>query len=288
MGIAFSDRRALLAALFVLALTANAVQFIAAWFFSNPRNSDAMVQFFSGASDKTFEALYFADKCLSQVTNFKVTPGAVFGGLNPVFFAEMAVLFLTFALVALVAYCPSRTAVRESDRILGFLVFSILLIADQARYFATSVDPSAFSFLGPSFTLGPKMFFTWSSYCFHGDIGWLFDVLGYIFMYAAVGLGVAIMSAIVSQFRKDVSENDISKIGENYRFSTICRIYVWLPYFSYFGFAIWLSCTKIDGAASFALRLPSYLNYHITPSCLFSLPFERNFCKSSLYLQSTI
>jgi hypothetical protein len=61
-------------------------------------------------------------------------------------------------------------------------------------------------------------------------------------MYAAVGLGVAIFANTVRGFRYEKISVYEPKMGQAIGLDMVSRVYTWLPYFSYMGFAVWVSC----------------------------------------------
>ena len=161
----------------------------------------------------------------------------VFSGINPVFFAEGFVLLLVAMLVAIVTFSNPDCKPDWLDRGIGLSFGTALFGYDLHRYinssvFFTSLDGSA------------KGLYTWSSYCFHGDVGWLFDALGYLLMYMMLALGVSIFTRSArAVYFEDAANLDVA-------LNTIGRVYTWLPYFSYLGFAGWVTFTGLNKAGA--------------------------------------
>lgn len=232
------------------------------WNAYNFSNSKNMVEWFIAADAKQFDTFFFANSCEAQFSaaekfikkiDLRKSSGndlvlysvkkdgsdqRVFSAANPVLFAEIAVLTLVGALVGIVVFNRSGERLSRFDVKVGVAVGVILLLSDQARYIYTSV------------LVDNKFLFTWSSYCFHGDLGWAFDVAGYFFMYAVVALGVAVFSQAIRHFRYDEIDVYLPKMGQPKSVDMVCRVYTWLPYFSYAGFAVWVACTQINSSAS--------------------------------------
>ena len=242
-----SQRRArhLLFVLMTLALLANGFQ----WYFSSSRglySSDDMREYFKTEGSKSgFGNFVFSDFCGAQyqsvvcsrefLTNDR---GVIYSGINPSMWGEISVLLLVGVLAFLVFISGPDSRINSKHFVVGGLVGMLLLVVDQARYIITSVLATT------------KHFFTWSSYCFHGDWGWFFDILGYVFMYAVVAVAVAGFSAAVAALRPSHIDVANPKMGQASKLNMICRVYTWLPYFSYMGFAVWTICTGIDSNAS--------------------------------------
>ena len=237
--------RHLLFVLMALAFLANGSQ----WYFGSSRglysSGDMSTYFKTEGSKSGFVNLVFSDFCRAQYqfvvhsrevkTNDK---GVIFSGINPSMWGEIAVLCLVGGLAFIVFISGLESRISSKHFVVGGLVGMLLLIVDQARYLSTSVLATT------------KHFFTWSSYCFHGDWGWFFDILGYVFMYAVVAVAVAGFSAVVTALRPAHIDVANPKMGQASKVNMICRVYTWLPYFSYMGFAVWTVCTGIDSNAS--------------------------------------
>ena len=227
-----------------LAFLANGFQ----WYFSSSRglySSDDMRKHFTEESKSGFASFMFSDFCKAQYQSVmrynevgSNSEEVVFSGINPSLWGEIAVLCLVGGLAFLVFVSGPESRISWGHFVVGGLIGMVLIVVDQCRYIDTSVLATT------------KYFFTWSSYCFHGDRGWFFDILGYVFMYAVVAVAVAGFSAAVTALRPSQVDVANIKTDQASKLNMICRVYTWLPYFSYMGFAVWTVCTGIDSNAS--------------------------------------
>ena len=227
--------------LFVLAIASNVLQLLSVD-FSALANTNSMISEFRVRAVSNFEGFLWSSECVYQnmlLKEFFVDGegDVVFSGINPVFFAEILVLILVTSLVAIVVYSNPNCKPDWVDRCMGIFFGGVLFTYDFFRYIDSSV-----TFFSKNVT--PKGLYTWSSYCFQGDVGWLFDAFGYLFMYLLVSLGISIFSKSV---RVLLSE-DLS--GMDVALNTIGRVYTWLPYFSYLGFAGWVTFTGVNRAGA--------------------------------------
>ncbi|WP_299866751.1 hypothetical protein [uncultured Roseobacter sp.] len=218
--------------LFALAVIANLFQLFSVN-FAALLSTESMIADFQARAQTGFEGLIWSEQCVYQsalLDQFFAsgTGEVVFSGINPVFFAEGLVLLLAALLVAIVTYSNPTCKPNWLDWTIGVFFGLALFIYDFNRYIGSSV-------FFVSANGDPKGLYTWSSYCFHGDLGWLFDVLGYLFMYGMLALGVSIFSRSVrGVYNEDAANMDTA-------LNTVGRIYTWLPYFSYMGFAGWVT-----------------------------------------------
>lgn len=258
--------------LVALAFTFNALQ---ALVYSNAQrlySSSAMLSELRDSSQNSFSDFFFGSYCVAQYRSaanafagatqdssnpnrfFKLKADGsveiglngqpveftdvVMSGANPVLWAELSVLILVCVLVALSVFNKVPGQFRSLDLLAGVVAGTVLFVGDQLRYYNTSVAAET------------KSLFTWSSYCLHGDLGWFFDAMGYLSMYAAVGLGVAVFSQALSHLKNGKIDITEPKMGQKAALDMVCRMYTWLPYFSYMGFAVWVACTQINENAS--------------------------------------
>ncbi len=275
--------RKLIILLFIGAIFSNFFQWASGYRVSNPWKSSDMVEYFEYQSNKKFDGFIFQNQCIKQhegsFSDFgtgeknklksegKVYLGefndkekyVIFGGVHPVFWGEITVLVLSFLLVSIVICSKIKYKVFKKDYVIGFYIgFSVLFI-DQIRYIYTSIDRSILPFWYSDWVSNPKSLFTWSSYCFTGDWAWFYDFLGYVFMYAAVAIGISVFSSIVREINSIEHNTDHLNIHKNENLRTVCRVYTWLPFFSYMGFAVWVACTQVNGAANAAYAVQAVI-----------------------------
>lgn len=177
------------------------------------------------------------DYLASNVNNKSI----IVGGVNPVFWVEIILLMTTFSIVFLI-YFRSKNIIKLDTTIFSFrwsiATGAILLMIDQIRYINTSV------------TIIKKNFYTWSSYCFHGDLGWLFDVLAYVPVYFSLGAIITIFVRVVMRVSPDNANIKFNNIGMKLEHKFISGTMTWVSLISITFFVFWLTGTNIGITAS--------------------------------------
>ena len=184
-----------------------------------------------------YSGLFFADNCLAQSKIIYSGSGKVVG-IFPMFFAEIFVLLVAIAFVFTVAIVSRQFQVSRFGIICAILVSISLFLVDQVRYYFTSVADLS------------KTFFTWSSYCVHGDWGWLFDAIGYLFMYALITIAIAYFIAAISKLRDAELDIEMPWLGQPDAFKAVEATFSWLVYFGYLFLVIWVVFSGLNPEAS--------------------------------------
>ena len=229
------------------AIGLNAIPMYFGW-KNNLLSEKGMKEFFLRQYSSDYTGFVFKDCCMKQYENFKGSDQ------NDFVFSEVVITTITelflMILVGILSYLAivnkSNAPIRKSHLIWGFSIGQSLFAFELYRYYWTSIAANE------------KQLFTTSSYCFQGDLALLISSLGYLLMYTALALGIArFISLSIDALKKNsLEENRVINDSESLR--TICKIYTWLPYFSYAGFTVWIAGTGITGTAS-----EMYLNHAI-------------------------
>jgi len=117
-------------------------------------------------------------------------------------------------------------------------IFLLLLFSDQTRYYFTSIHDV------------DKKFFSWSSYCLRGELGWAFDFATYAAMYVPVALVISGLLAINRRVSK--ADFDLYKVGFGYQgdLDVIEGVFKWLRVVAISFFFIWPITNKLDENAN--------------------------------------
>jgi len=186
---------------------------------------------------------------LEYLSNNIIKKSIIIGGINPVFWVEYALLITTFSIVFLV-YFKSKKIINVHGEIFSpqwaIIIGLILLTLDQVRYINTSV------------IIIKKNFYTWSSYCFHGDFGWLFDILAYIPVYFALGAIITIFIRVVMRVSPDNADIKFNNIGLKLEHNFISGTMTWVSLISITFFVFWLAGTNIGISASVFYALQAF------------------------------
>lgn len=224
------------------ALILNAIQLLTSPF---EKLADAtVIQEHLAAGSRSFAVTRFGN-CDAQLNYLAMNMANVdlvtVGGIRWVFGVELTLLVAAFSIVFLVWNRTASLIDQNPDCFSSkhaVFVGLILLVVDQVRYLNTSVFPVE------------KNFFTWSSYCFHGDLAWLFDVLAYVPLY--FGLGAAITIFWKASNRVVATNADIRRVdlGLGAEYKAISGTMAWTSAISIFFFVVWLVGTRISPSSS--------------------------------------
>ena len=204
------------------------------------RSVEKMKVFFSQQNISGFSGLIFKDRCMKQYEFYAQSDpnDFIFAEIFITTFTELFFMLLIGILSYLAIASRSNAPIKMTYVIYGFLIAWSLFLVDQSRYYFTSIGDDE------------KRLFTSSSYCFQGDMALFISTVGYFLMHTALALGIArFISLSMDALRKNPVES-IMKIDKSESLYAVCRIYTWLPYFSYIGFAVWIAGTGITGYAS--------------------------------------
>lgn len=234
-------------ALFATSIIANIIQSALSIAFYRLWRREKMMELFLRTESTDFDYHIFKENCIAQrdgyqnyiLSNPEVPP--IMTGLFPALVGEMSVVIISFAIVLMITWSFDFRKLSRHDIAIGGLVGMGLFFADQVRFYSSSIE----RIWGGSWMDQPKTFYTWSSYCFSGDYGVLFSIVGYVAMYIALALGISVISSVLRRQRYG-SGSDLYVDEKDQDFLTIGRVYSWLPYYSYFGFACWVVGVQID------------------------------------------
>ena len=228
--------------LFVAALTLNVLQLLTSPFEKLADTTIIKGQLLAGARSFSTTRFGNCDAQLSYLaTNISNADLVTVGGIRWVFGVELMLLVAVFSIVFLVwnrtarllELAPECFSIKHS-----LIAGLVLLLVDQIRYLNTSVFKVE------------KNFYTWSSYCFHGDLAWLFDVLAYAPLYFGLGAAITIFWKASNRVKSTNADIHLVDLGLGAEHKAISGTMAWTSAISIFFFVVWLVGTRISPSSS--------------------------------------
>lgn len=236
---------------FIVCLAANIIQGLIGWTRNLGQKQDVLDSLQAG----TFPKIYlFEEVCSRQFQNIQHSLllgkfseyGYTFSAIYHSFFGDIAILIIVFLFFGIVSWVYGPILFKKQLSI--FLpVYSILLLSDQIRYYYTSIHDTG------------KRLYTWSSYCFHGELGWTADIVGYMAMYIPVALAIAGMLSLLKSLEK--TQLDIKKVGFGVEaeIDVVEGSFKWLRVTAIVFFIVWTTTNDLNKESSILYALQAIL-----------------------------
>lgn len=261
----YTERRSSFYKLAIATIILNVMQ-LGVGFFRNAFNANSIR--IAAQDDSYFSWLIFSSQCVAQksylieVSTKTFVSKSVLVGIFPMFFAETAVMFIVLAFAGMTIYFTRHATVNQQAAQWGIGLAVLLFVIDQGRYAYTSIIDVT------------KRFFTWSSYCVHGDIGWLFDALAYVAMYGTTAICIAAFVASLIELQTKNLDPAAPYFGKREAFFAVESTFSWLSYFGYAFLVIWVVFSGITPEASRVYALQAVVIFIIIFGFYFSVLFR--------------